>query len=83
MSENDEKKKRVDPLPPLKISKVSSLMRGGEFYDFHQLSGGMKEQLAAALRLSIADVLKGSHDDCLPLVFDDAFTTQIPNGFKS
>ena len=30
MSENDEKKKRVDPLPPLKISKVSSLMRGGE-----------------------------------------------------
>ena len=24
------------------------LMRGGEFYDFHQLSGGMKEQLAAA-----------------------------------
>ena len=54
------------------------LMRGGEFYDFHQLSGGMKEQLAAALRLSIADVLKGSHDDCLPLVFDDAFTNSDP-----
>ena len=50
------------------------LQRGGEFYDFHQLSGGMKEQLAAALRLSMADVLKGSHDGCLPLVFDDAFT---------
>ncbi|WP_115160791.1 AAA family ATPase [Synechococcus sp. UW86] len=54
------------------------LMRGGEFYDFHQLSGGMKEQLAAALRLSIAEVLKGSHDDCLPLVFDDAFTNSDP-----
>jgi len=26
------------------------------------------------LRLSMADVLKGSHDGCLPLVFDDAFT---------
>ena len=54
------------------------LRRGGEFYDFHQLSGGMKEQLAAALRLSIADVLKGSHDGCLPLVFDDAFTNSDP-----
>ena len=50
------------------------LRRGGEFYDFHQLSGGMKEQLAAALRLSMADVLKRSYDGCLPLVFDDAFT---------
>lgn len=54
------------------------LRRGGEFYDFHQLSGGMKEQLAAALRLSMADVLKGSHDGCLPLVFDDAFTNSDP-----
>ena len=54
------------------------LRRGGELYDFHQLSGGMKEQLAAALRLSRADVLKGSHDGCLPLVFDDAFTNSDP-----
>ena len=54
------------------------LRRGGEFYDFQQLSGGMKEQLAAALRLSMADVLKGSHDGCLPLVFDDAFTNSDP-----
>ena len=54
------------------------LRRGGEFYDFHQLSGGMKEQLAAALRLSMADVLKGSHEGCLPLVFDDAFTNSDP-----
>ena len=38
----------------------------------------MKEQLTAALRLSIADVLKGSHDGCLPLVFDDAFTNSDP-----
>ena len=38
----------------------------------------MKEQLAAALRLSMADVLKGSHDGCLPLVFDDAFTNSDP-----
>lgn len=55
------------------------LRRGEEFYDFHQLSGGMKEQLAAALRLSMADVLKGNHDGCLPLVFDDAFTNSDPD----
>jgi uncharacterized protein YhaN len=55
------------------------LRRGGEFYDFQQLSGGMREQLAAALRLSMADVLKGSHDGCLPLIFDDAFTNSDPD----
>lgn len=54
------------------------LRRGQEFYAFEQLSGGMREQLAAALRLSMADVLKGSHDGCLPLVFDDAFTNSDP-----
>ena len=54
------------------------LRRGQEFYDFEALSGGMKEQLAAALRLSMADVLKGAHDGCLPLVFDDAFTNSDP-----
>ena len=54
------------------------LRRGQEFYDFGSLSGGMREQLAAALRLSMADVLKDAHDGCLPLVFDDAFTNSDP-----
>ncbi len=54
------------------------LRRGQEFYDFNALSGGMREQLAAALRLSMADVLKEGHDGCLPLVFDDAFTNSDP-----
>ena len=54
------------------------LRRGREFYDFDALSGGMREQLAAALRLSMADVLKEAHDGCLPLVFDDAFTNSDP-----
>ncbi len=54
------------------------LRRGQEFYDFDALSGGMREQLAAALRLSMADVLKEAHDGCLPLVFDDAFTNSDP-----
>ena len=54
------------------------LRRGAEFYDFEALSGGMREQLAAALRLSMADVLKHAHDGCLPLVFADAFTNSDP-----
>jgi DNA repair exonuclease SbcCD ATPase subunit len=54
------------------------LRRGGEAYAFAELSGGMREQLAAALRLSMADVLKGAHDGCLPLLFDDAFTNCDP-----
>ncbi len=61
------------------------LRRGGEYYPFSQLSGGMREQLAAALRLAMADVLKGGHDGCLPLIFDDAFTNsdlERLNGLK-
>ena len=54
------------------------MRRGKEFYEFDQLSGGMREQLTAALRLSMADVLKSEHDGCLPLVFDDAFTNSDP-----
>ncbi len=54
------------------------MRRGKEFYDFDQLSGGMREQLTTALRLSMADVLKSEHDGCLPLVFDDAFTNSDP-----
>ena len=54
------------------------IRRGNEFYDFDQLSGGMKEQLAAALRLSMADVLKAEYDECLPIVLDDAFTNSDP-----
>ena len=54
------------------------MRRGKEFYNFEQLSGGMREQLSAALRLSMADVLKSVHDGSLPLVFDDAFTNSDP-----
>ena len=54
------------------------LWRGQNPYDFAQLSGGMREQLGAALRLSMADVLKDRHDHCLPLIFDDAFTNTDP-----
>ncbi|WP_034416546.1 ATP-binding protein, partial [Candidatus Synechococcus spongiarum] len=54
------------------------LWRGRNVYDFTQLSGGMREQLSAALRLAMADVLKDRHDHCLPLIFDDAFANTDP-----
>ena len=54
------------------------LQRGQERFSFNELSGGMREQLGTALRLSMADVLKAGHDGCLPLVFDDAFTNADP-----
>jgi DNA repair exonuclease SbcCD ATPase subunit len=50
----------------------------GEFgnvtWDFSQLSGGTKEQVAAAFRLAMAEILAEGHDGSLPIVFDDAFT---------
>lgn len=55
------------------------LCRGTAAYDFGELSGGMREQLAAAVRLAMADVLRPGHDNCLPLVFDDAFTNSDPD----
>ena len=38
----------------------------------------MREQLAAALRLSLAQLLLGAYDGCLPLVLDDAFSNSDP-----
>ncbi len=49
----------------------------GEFgnvnWDFSSLSGGTREQVAAAFRLAMAEILAESHDGTLPIIFDDAF----------
>ena len=45
---------------------------------FDQLSGGAREQVAAAFRLAMAEILAEAHDGCLPLVFDDAFAHSDP-----
>ncbi len=55
-----------------------ALQQGLERYGFEQLSGGMREQLATALRLALAEVLLPGYDGCLPLIFDDAFTNSDP-----
>ena len=49
------------------------LRQGEEAFAFERLSGGMREQLSAAVRLALAEVLKPAYDNILPLVFDDAF----------
>ncbi|MFM7109120.1 MAG: ATP-binding protein, partial [Planctomycetaceae bacterium] len=36
------------------------------------------EQVAAAFRLAMADILAADHDGCLPIVFDDAFVNSDP-----
>ena len=54
------------------------LQQSEQCFDFEELSGGMREQLAAALRLAMAEVLQPAYDNSLPLVFDDAFTNSDP-----
>ncbi len=51
---------------------------GGGATSFDTLSGGAREQVAAAVRLAMAEVLAADHDGCLPLVFDDAFAYSDP-----
>jgi DNA repair exonuclease SbcCD ATPase subunit len=46
---------------------------------FDDLSGGAREQVAAAVRLAMAEVLAADHDGCLPVVFDDAFAYSDPD----
>ncbi|WP_218281004.1 ATP-binding protein, partial [Verrucomicrobium spinosum] len=51
---------------------------------FDVLSGGAREQVAAALRLAMAEVLAaGQPDKCLPLVFDDAFAYSDPGRVRT
>ena len=51
---------------------------GDSVRPFAELSGGAKEQVAAAVRLAMAEVLAADHDHCLPVVFDDAFAYSDP-----
>jgi DNA repair exonuclease SbcCD ATPase subunit len=45
---------------------------------FENLSGGAREQAAAATRLAMAELLAADHDGALPVIFDDAFTNTDP-----
>ncbi|QNJ06181.1 AAA domain protein [Synechococcus sp. MEDNS5] len=77
---SDDCELNVDPTEGLNTLR---LQRSGRSFDFAQLSGGMKEQFNAALRFAMADTLRSSHDGCLPLLFDDAFTNTDPKRLVS
>lgn len=53
---------------------VSRDALGSVAFEFDELSGGAAEQVAAAARLAMAQVLAADHGGQLPIVFDDAFT---------
>jgi len=60
--------------------KTIHLIRSGSggAMAFDILSGGAKEQVAAAVRLAIAELLAAEFGGTLPLVFDDAFAYSDP-----
>ena len=51
--------------------------------EFDKLSAGAREQLAAAVRLAIAELTAEGSDGCLPIVFDDAFAYSDPDRVES
>jgi DNA repair exonuclease SbcCD ATPase subunit len=69
---------------------VTRQSAGNWRFQFDELSGGTKEQVAAACRLAMAEVLaEGSGvaeqdaSKCLPMVFDDAFVNSDPDRIKA
>ena len=60
-----------------RIELVRSAQGGAMPFD--TLSGGTREQVAAAVRLAIAELLAADHDGSLPVVFDDAFAYSDPD----
>ena len=52
---------------------------GNVRWDFPNLSGGTREQVGAAFRLAMAEILAEHHDGTLPILFDDAFTNSDPS----
>ena len=46
---------------------------GDATFEFGQLSAGAREQVSAAFRLAMAEILAEAYDGCLPIVLDDAF----------
>lgn len=51
---------------------------GDRTFTYDALSGGTREQTAAAFRLAMAEVLAADHGGCLPVVLDDAFAYSDP-----
>jgi energy-coupling factor transporter ATP-binding protein EcfA2 len=71
--------------------KVTRSAVGDRAFGFDELSGGTKEQVAAACRLAMAELLAGDGGaaggaavtGCLPVVFDDAFANADPERIEA
>ena len=62
--------------------KIARSALGDVPFSFAQLSGGGREQVAAAFRLAMAEILAEDHGGCLPVVFDDAFVNSDPDRIR-
>jgi DNA repair exonuclease SbcCD ATPase subunit len=71
---------RDEKFQGLTVSRAGS---GHTPFAFGQLSGGAREQVAAAFRLAMAEILAAGHDGCLPVVFDDAFVNADPQRLQA
>ncbi len=65
------------------IEGLELLRPDGSTFNFQTLSGGAKEQVAAAVRLAMAEILAADHDGSLPILFDDAFAYTDPERVQS
>ena len=65
------------------IEGLDLIRPGDPSFNFTTLSGGAKEQVAAATRLAMAEILAADHDGCLPILFDDAFAYTDPERIHS
>ncbi|MCU0796788.1 MAG: AAA family ATPase [Akkermansiaceae bacterium] len=65
------------------IGDLELIRPGSPACPFAALSGGTREQCAAAVRLALAEILAADHDGCLPVIFDDAFAYSDPARIRS
>ncbi len=65
------------------IEGFDLLRPGDPAFSFTTLSGGAREQVAAAVRLAMAEILGTDHNDTLPILFDDAFAYSDPQRIQS
>jgi recombinational DNA repair ATPase RecF len=65
------------------IEQLEFVRAGETAVPFVGLSGGAREQTAAAVRLALAEILAADYDGCLPVVFDDAFAYADPERIES
>ncbi|MBK1881752.1 hypothetical protein JIN85_04965 [Luteolibacter pohnpeiensis] len=65
------------------VEQLELIRNGDPSFSFESLSGGAKEQVAAAVRLALAEILAADFEGCLPILFDDAFAYSDPLRIQS